>query len=44
VALTARARRRAPVRYVEVASLPRNAMGKLMREELADLKAVPGRT
>jgi acyl-coenzyme A synthetase/AMP-(fatty) acid ligase len=35
---------RAPVRYYEAASLPRNAMGKLLREELTRLRAEdPGR-
>jgi len=41
-ALDAYARRqlevRAPVRYYEAASLPRNAMGKLMREEITRLR------
>jgi len=30
---------RAPVRYYEVASLPRNSMGKLMRDEITRLRA-----
>lgn len=35
---------RAPVRYVEVEALPRNAMGKLVREGLADVPALNPQT